>query len=244
MSNKAALITGASSGIGLEIARTLGRLGHDLTVVARRPEKLQEAAAGLAESGYNVQAVPANLAEEEEINQAFAAHRERYGRLDVLVNNAGLGIGRPLEQIEAKHLDMQVAINLRATILGTREGTPMLREAAAEHGSAVIVNTSSFSGVHGQPFLSVYGATKAAIINFSQATQRELGDSGIKVTAICPGFVETAMTEFIREQIPAEKMIRPEDIGAAVDFLLQTSPNCLVPELVMVRQEELSGSMV
>lgn len=244
MAERAALVTGASSGIGLEIARTLGSMGYRLTVTARRPEKLESAAEGLRAEGFTVEAFAANVADEDQLRAAFDAHRGRFGRLDVLVNNAGLGIGRPLEQIEAKHLDMQMAVNFRATVLGVREGLPMLREAGAEHGKALIVNLASFGGKSGQPLISVYGATKAAIINFSQAVQKEVGDAGIQVTALCPGFVETAMTEFIRDQVPAERMMRTSDIAAAVRFLLETSPSCLVPEIVLARRDELTGGLI
>jgi short-subunit dehydrogenase len=244
MSEKAALITGASSGIGFEIARTLGEMGYGLTVASRRAEKIEAAAERLRGEGFEVEAVAANVGDEGELKSVFDRHRDRYGRLDVLVNNAGLGIGRPLEQIEAKHLDMQVAVNFRATVLGTREGLPMLREAGAEHGKALIVNLASFAGQYGQPLISVYGATKAAILNFSEATQKELGDCGIQVTALCPGFVDTAMTEFVREQIPAEEMMRPSDVAAAVRFLLETSPKCLVPEIILARASELKGGLI
>jgi NAD(P)-dependent dehydrogenase (short-subunit alcohol dehydrogenase family) len=238
MAERAALVTGASSGIGLAIARTLGEEGHALTVSARRPEKLEEAAEGLRGEGFEVKSVPANMAEEDEVLAVFAAHREAYGRLDVLVNNAGVGIGAPMEQIQTKHLDMQLAVNLRALILGTREGLPMLREAGAEHGKALIVNTASIAGKGGQAWLSIYAATKAAVINFTQSTHREAGNAGIQCTALAPGFVETPMTEFVQGQIPPEEMIRPEDLGEAVRFLLRTSRNCHVPEIVFTRPGE------
>jgi short-subunit dehydrogenase len=243
LAQRVALITGASSGIGLELARTLAELGYALTLVARRADKLENAVSGLREQGYTVAADAANVGNEEELVAVFARHRERYGRLDVLVNNAGIGIGQVVEQISAKHLEMQMAVNFGATVIGTREGLPMLRQAAAENGTAQIINMASFGGKVGQPFISVYGATKAAIVNFSEATQKELGDTGIKVTAICPGLVETAMTEFIREQVPAEQMLRPSDVAAAMRFVLETSPNCFVPEIVLARQAELSGNL-
>jgi NAD(P)-dependent dehydrogenase (short-subunit alcohol dehydrogenase family) len=238
MAERAALVTGASSGIGLAIARTLGEEGYALTVSARRPEKLEEAAAGLRADGFEVQVVAANMAEEDDVLAVFAAHREAYGRLDALVNNAGVGIGAPMEEIQTKHLDMQLAVNLRALILGTREGLPLLREAGAEHGKALIVNTASIAGKGGQAWLSIYAATKAAVINFTQSTHREAGGAGIQCTALAPGFVDTAMTEFVKGQVPAEGMIQPADLGEAVRFLLRTSPNCHVPEIVFTRPGE------
>jgi NAD(P)-dependent dehydrogenase (short-subunit alcohol dehydrogenase family) len=238
LADRAALITGASSGIGLAIARTLGEEGYALTVSARRPEKLEDAAASLRADGIEVESVAANMTAEEDIVAVFARHRETYGRLDVLVNNAGVGIGAPMEEIQTKFLDMQLAVNLRALIIGTREGLPMLREAATDHGKALIVNTASIAGKGGQAWLSVYAATKGAVINFTQSTQREVGSAGIQCTALAPGFVDTPMTEFAKGQVPGEEMIRPEDIGEAVRFLLRTSPNCHVPEIVFTRPSE------
>jgi NAD(P)-dependent dehydrogenase (short-subunit alcohol dehydrogenase family) len=238
MAERAALVTGASSGIGLAIARALAEEGHALTISARRAEKLEAAATGLRAEGFEVEAVAANMTEEEDVLAVFAAHRAAYGRLDALVNNAGVGIGAPMEEIQTKHLDMQLAVNLRALILGTREGLPLLREAGAEHGKALIVNTASIAGKGGQAWLSIYAATKAAVINFTQSTHRETGGAGIQCTALAPGFVDTPMTEFAKGQVPAEAMIQPSDLGEAVRFLLRTSRNCHVPEIVFTRPGE------
>ena len=242
MAERAALITGGSSGIGLAIARALGEDDYGLTISARRPEKLEAAAEALRSEGLEVLSVPANMTQEEEVIGAVAQHRERYGRLDVLVNNAGLGIGQPMDQIQTKHLDMQLDINLRALIIGTREALPLLREAGREHGKALIVNTASIAGKSGQPWLSVYAATKAAVLNFTVATQKEVGDAGIQCTALAPGFVDTPMTDYIKDSVKAEEMIQPEDLAEAVRFLLRTSRNCFVPELVFTRPAETVGS--
>src|SRR3954462_4585295 len=102
MAERAALITGGSSGIGLAIARALGQDGYGLTVSARRPEKLEEAVQGLRDEGLDVNAVPANMTDEAAIKQVIDSHRERFGRLDVLINNAGVGIAAPIEQAETK----------------------------------------------------------------------------------------------------------------------------------------------
>jgi NAD(P)-dependent dehydrogenase (short-subunit alcohol dehydrogenase family) len=235
LAEKAALVSGGSSGIGLAIARALGQDGYGLTVSARRPDKLEAAVGDLSSAGLEVQSVPANMADEEELASLVAAHKERFGRLDVLINNAGVGIGEAMDSLTTKYVDMQLGVNLRAVILMTRECLPMLREAGTEHGKALIVNTASVSGKSGQPWLSVYSATKAAVIGYSQATQKEVAGQGIQVTALAPAFVDTPMTDFVKSQVEAEAMIRPEDIAESVRFLLRTSPNCLVPELVFLR---------
>jgi NAD(P)-dependent dehydrogenase (short-subunit alcohol dehydrogenase family) len=238
LAERAALVTGGSSGIGLAIARALGEDGYAVTISARRAQKLEGAADELRADGLEVQSVPAQMAEEEDVVKLVAAHKEKYGRLDVLVNNAGVGIGQPLEEIRTKFLDMQLDVNLRSLIIATREALPMLKEAGAEHGKALIANTASIAGKSGQAWLSIYAATKAAVINFSVGTQKELGEAGIQVTALAPAFVDTPMTDFAKEAVAAEQMIRPEDIAEAVRFLLRTSPNCVVPEIVFARPGE------
>jgi NAD(P)-dependent dehydrogenase (short-subunit alcohol dehydrogenase family) len=235
LTEKAALVTGGSSGIGLAIARALGEDGYGLTVSARRPEKLEAAAEDLRSAGLDVLSVPANMADEEALSSLVAAHEERFGRLDVLINNAGVGIGEAMDSLTTKYVDMQLGVNLRAVILVTRECLSMLREAGAEHGKALIVNMASVSGKAGQAWLSVYSATKAAVIGFSQATQMEIAGQGIQVTAFAPAFVDTPMTDFAKEQVAAEAMIRPEDIAEGVRFLLRTSPNCIVSEIAFLR---------
>jgi NAD(P)-dependent dehydrogenase (short-subunit alcohol dehydrogenase family) len=238
MPDRAALVTGASSGIGLAIAEVLGETGHGLTVAARRPEKLAGAVEQLRGKGYEVEEVAANLTSEEDVQRVAAAHRERFGRLDVLVNSAGVGIGAPLAEIQTKRADMQLDVNLRAIVLFYRECADLLRAAGAEHRNALVVNLSSISGKSGQPWLSVYSATKAAVVGWTQAMNKELNGEGIKSVALCPGFVDTPMTEFIREQVKQQDMIQTADIAGAVRFLLALSPACVIPEIVFQRPGE------
>ena len=235
MAERAAIVTGASSGIGLAIARVLGEEGFGITMAARRPEKLDDAVAGLAADGFDVHGVAVNVTEEKEIEKVVAAHRERYGRLDVLVNNAGVGVGAPLAEIVTKRLDMQLDVNLRSIVLFYRESLPMLQAAGAEHRNALVVNTSSISGKRAEGWLSVYSATKHGVVGWTEAMNRELGPHGIKSTALCPAFVDTPMTDFVKEHVPPEEMIRPEDIAEAVRYLLKVSPACVVPEMMFVR---------
>ncbi len=233
--DRAAIVTGASSGIGLAIARVLGQEGYALTVAARRPDKLDAAAKGLADEGFDVHAVAANLGDEDEIKKVVHAHAERHGRLDVLVNNAGVGVGSTVSDIDTKRLDMQLDINLRSIVLFYRECVGLLRQAASEHKNAIVVNTASISGKHGEPWLSVYSATKHGVVGWTEAMNKELGAEGIKSTALCPAFVDTPMTDFVKDHVAAEDMIRPEDIAEAVRYLLKVSPACIVPEMMFVR---------
>src|SRR5829696_5246823 len=235
METRAALITGGSSGIGLAIARALGQDGYGITLSARRPDKLEGAAQGLRDQGLDVLSVPANMADEEEIKKVAAAHRERFGRLDVLINNAGLGIGAAVADTETKKLDLQLNVNLRAVYLLARECIPMLKEAGAEHGKALMANTASYAGKHGQGWLAAYSATKFGVVGLSQALHKELSRDGVQVTALCPGFVATPMTDWVEGEVPKEEMIQPEDIAEGIRFLLRTTRNCVVPELQFVR---------
>jgi NAD(P)-dependent dehydrogenase (short-subunit alcohol dehydrogenase family) len=238
VAERAALISGGSSGIGLAIARALGEDGYAVTISARRAEKLEGAAEELRGEGLEVHSMAANMTNEDEVKALVASHRDKFGRLDVLVNNAGVGIGQPMGEIQTKHLDMQIGVNLRSLIIATREALPMLIEAGKEHGKALIVNMASIAGKTGQGWLSVYSATKGGVVSFSQATQKEMDRTGIQVTAFCPAFVDTPMTEFAKANVAAEEMIRPEDIAEAVRYLLKTSPACLVPEIVFTRPGE------
>jgi NAD(P)-dependent dehydrogenase (short-subunit alcohol dehydrogenase family) len=235
MPDRAALVTGGSSGIGLAIADLLGQEGYALTVASRRPDKLSAVAEELRGKGYDVEDVAANLTDEEDVKRVVAAHRERFGRLDVLVNSAGVGVGAPVAEIETKRVDMQLDLNLRAIILFYRECAELLRAAGAEHQNALVINLSSIAGKSGAGWLSVYAATKAAVLGWTQSMNQELVSDGIKSVALCPGFVDTPMTDFVKGQVAPEEMIQTSDIAEAVRFLLRTSPYCLVPEIVFER---------
>jgi NAD(P)-dependent dehydrogenase (short-subunit alcohol dehydrogenase family) len=236
MPERAALVTGGSSGIGLAIARMLGKdLGYGVTVNGRRPDKLEAAVNQLKEEGIDATAAPGNMADEDEIKRVVGQHRDTYGRMDVLINNAGVGIGAAIADAETKKLDMQLNVNLRGVYLILRESIPMLKEAGHEHKKALVVNTASIAGKYGQAWLSMYSATKFAVVGLSQSAHRELAGDGIQVTAFCPGFVDTPMTEWTKGEVSAEEMIQPSDIAEAVRFLLSTSPACIVPEIQFIR---------
>jgi NAD(P)-dependent dehydrogenase (short-subunit alcohol dehydrogenase family) len=238
MAERAAIVTGASSGIGLALAHMLGEEGYGLTIASRRPEKLEPAAEELRAAGYEVEALPANFGaadSEAEVQKVVAAHRERFGRLDVLCNNAGVGIGAAVEEIQAKRMDIQISTNIRQIILFYRETVEMLKAAGAEHKNANVINTASISGKVAEAWLSVYSATKHAVVGWTQAMNKELSSHGIKNCALCPAFVDTPMTDFVKGQVDAESMITTTDIAEMVRALLRLSPGCVVPEIIFDR---------
>jgi NAD(P)-dependent dehydrogenase (short-subunit alcohol dehydrogenase family) len=223
---RAALITGGSSGIGLAIARMLRDEGFDLTLAARTREKVEAAARDLGALG-----VPANVANEEDCRRLVDEHRERYGRLDLLVNSAGMGIAGPIDQLPTKHIDLQLNVNVRGMMLVTVAALPLLREA---HG--VIVNLASIAGTIPSPRLPVYGATKAAVIQFTKTLNHGEQEHGVRATALSPGFVATPMTE--GAPVPQDRMIRAEDCAEIVRTLLRLSPYARIPHVVIERVGE------
>jgi NAD(P)-dependent dehydrogenase (short-subunit alcohol dehydrogenase family) len=189
--------------------------------------------------GFEVEAVPANMAQEEGVREVVERHRERFGRLDVLVNNAGVGIGAAASEHETKFVDLQLGVNLRAIILFYRECAELLRAAGAEHRNALVVNMASIAGKSPQPWLSVYSATKAAVAAYTVSMNKEFAKHGVKSVAFAPGFVDTDMTDFVKSKVPAEEMLRPSDMAEALRFLLRVSPMCLVPEIIFQRPQEI-----
>jgi NAD(P)-dependent dehydrogenase (short-subunit alcohol dehydrogenase family) len=238
MADRAAIVTGASRGIGLALAETLGEAGYGLTLSARKPDPLEETAERLRDRGFDVETAPANMSDEEAVGEVVRRHRERFGRLDVLVNSAGVGIGAAAGDHQDKFIDMQLDVNLRAIVILYRECVDMLRAAGAEHRNALVVNLASIAGKSPSPWLSVYSATKAGVVAYTQAMNKELNSEGIKSVAFCPGFVDTDMTDFIKSEVPPEEMIRTSDISAALRFLLEVSPACVIPEIIFQRPGE------
>jgi NAD(P)-dependent dehydrogenase (short-subunit alcohol dehydrogenase family) len=227
----AALVTGGSSGIGLAIARMLQDEGFELTLVSRRPERVEAAAAELGAAS-----VAANVAEAEECERVLAEHRDRFGRLDVLVNSAGIGIGGRVEELPAKHLDLQLGVNLRGLFLMTQAAIPLLRESRGW-----VVNLASIAGTVPTPGLATYGATKAAVIALTRSLNEELDTDGVRAIALCPGFVDTPMAQW--SGIEPSEMIQPEDCAEVVRMCLRLSPQARIPQVVIERMGSRAGDV-
>jgi NADP-dependent 3-hydroxy acid dehydrogenase YdfG len=239
VAERAALITGGSSGIGFAIAKALGDAGYAVTISGRREDKLRAAGEDLRSGGIEVNDVVAPADQEDALIALVNSHVEKFGRIDVLVNSAGVGIGGQLEGYDTKFIDMQLAVNIRSMIIVTREAMPYLKEATKlnDNGMAHVINLASIAGRYGQPWLSLYAATKAAVANWTNGMHKEFQNEGIRFTALSPAFVETPMTEFASKSggVAGEDMIRPEDLSSAVLWLLQLSPQVRIPEIIFER---------
>jgi NAD(P)-dependent dehydrogenase (short-subunit alcohol dehydrogenase family) len=232
---RAALVTGASSGIGLGLAHMLGQEGFALTISGRRQAKLADAAAELRQEGFAVAEYAFNLTEAQAASGLITAHRERYGRLDVLVNNAGLGILAPLDGPETRYIDLQIDVNLRSLIHVFREAAELLLAAGKEPDGALVINLASFAGKQGQASLGAYSAAKAGVVGFTEAMNREFGPRGVKCCAFCPGYVDTPLAEVIRDRVAPEEMIRVDDLAEVGRCLLHLSRQCVIPEIMFMR---------
>jgi NAD(P)-dependent dehydrogenase (short-subunit alcohol dehydrogenase family) len=223
---KAALVTGGSSGIGLAIARMLGTEGFELTLASRRHERVEAAAVELGAVGIAV-----DVSKEEDCRRVVDEHRERHGRLDVLVNSAGIGIGGKIDELPAKHLDLQLDVNLRGLMLVTAAALPLLRESGG-----LIVNLASIAGTVPAAHLPVYAASKAAVISFTRSLNSGEEAHGVRATALSPGFVDTPMAQW--SGLESNEMIQPEDCAEVVRTLLRLSPHARIPHVVIERLGE------
>lgn len=214
LSGQVALITGASSGIGRAIADVFMREGADLVVVARRAERLEALAEDAQRLGRQCRLVTGDAREEDTASRAVQAAITHFGKLDILVNNVGVGVYKNLADTNVEDYDLMMNSNMRSTFLFTRYAVPTL----IRQGSGVILNVSSMAGVMGFAGEAVYCATKFAQVGFTQALDRELRPHGIKVGALCPGGVKTEFaigSGRTEEGVAASNMLEAQDVADA-----------------------------
>src|SRR5690348_1964466 len=187
LDGKVALITGASAGIGLAIARRFLTEGADLAVVARRGERLAAFADEARQAGIRCVVIVGDAREDATAREAVQTTLDTLGRIDLLINNAGMGIYAPLVETSADDYDQMMDTNMRSTFLFTRHTVPSM----LERGAGTIINVASMAGVMGFAGEAAYCASKFAQVGFTQALDRELRPRGIKVGVVCPGGVKT-----------------------------------------------------
>lgn len=232
LDGRVALITGASSGIGHASALALAAEGARLVVTARRQERLEALASRVQEMGSEAAMVVGDAREEGTARSCVALAMERYGRLDILFNNAGIGNYKDLVETSAQEYDEMMDSNMRSTFLFSRQAVPVM----IKQGSGTVLMLSSMAGIYGFGGEAVYCATKFAQVGFAQALDKELRPYGIKVGVICPGGVKT---EFAlgkgrtEEGVAQSGMLEPEDVAGVVLLACSQSPGSRIIEVQM-----------
>ncbi len=224
--NKIAVVTGASSGLGSEFARHLVNHGSRVYGLARRLNRLKSLE---AEIGSEFKPVECDVTDEASVRDAFSG----LDRVDVLINNAGLGRFAPVDGQSKEDWEIQMDTNLTGVYLCTRAAVPLMKAQNQQTGfGGHIVHIASVAGLVGNANLSAYNATKFGLRGFSEATMKELRGDGIKVTCICPGSVATEFSR-VAGSSGAPNPMQPEDIATTVIHVLQSPDNYLISEVVM-----------
>ncbi len=235
---RSALVTGASRGIGLAIARRLAARGFGLTITARDQDRLHGVADELiAQGSPQVVPIAGDLAIEDFPATIAQAHQDAFGSMTALILNAGVGTAGDIATYPARRLDKMVAVNLRAPFLVLQHSLPGLRTWAAtapDHGARVVA-LSSITGVYPEAGLAAYGATKAAVASLIDTLNAEEGGRGVCGTSVCPAYVDTDMSSWAHDLVPAAEMIPAEDIATLVDTLVSLSRRTTVQRLVVSR---------
>jgi 3-oxoacyl-[acyl-carrier protein] reductase len=237
LENQVALITGASAGIGRACARALAAEGARLVLTARRQERLEELAAEVRELGSECIFVAGDAREEATAVQAAQMAVTRFGRLDILINNAGVGNYKNLVDTSAADYDEMMDSNVRSSFLFTRHAVPVM----LEQKRGLVLMISSMAGVYGFPGEAVYCATKFAQVGLAQALDKELRPHGIKVGTICPGGVKTefALGKGRTEASVADSsMLEAEDVAQAVLFACTQPPSSRIIQVQMRTMSE------
>jgi len=225
---RTALVTGATDGIGRATAFALGRAGWQVGCCARTPDKVEQLLAQLGDSGIRASGRPADVGEEREARAAVRHVVETLGPIDALINNAGILIAKPFDQLTLADWDHTMATNVRSLYLMTREVLPEMRR---RHRGA-IVNVASLAGRNGFVGGTAYTASKHAVLGFSRSLMLEVRKEDIRVIAICPGSVDTALLQDqpLLKTDPT-RILRPEDVAATIVQALELPARAMVSEL-------------
>ncbi len=238
-----AMVTGASSGIGLAIAQALAAQGYDLAICARRQDRLDAIALQLTQKGTDILSQTVDLRDEAQILSFFTAIKSRWGRLDVLINNAGLGHKESLTSGSTEAWREMLDVNVLALCICTREALSMMKSAQMTERAGHIVHVSSMSGHRVPDITGMYSATKFAVRSLAETLRRELRSqkSPIRITSVSPGIVETEFAEkYHQSAAKAEdtysqfQVLQADDIANAVIYAL-TQPAHVEINDILVR---------
>ncbi|MDL9946391.1 SDR family oxidoreductase [Gordonia sp. ABSL11-1] len=234
--NKVALVTGASRGIGAAIAERFAADGWDLTISSRGREALEQRAGELAERGAGrVEVIPADMTDPDAVEALAAGHVEAFGRTDALVINAGMGQKGAVADLPVRRFDRLYQVNVRAPYILLQSLIPTLRSTAEAHGAAKVIAVASITGVYPEPELSAYGATKAALISLCETFNLEESVNGVSATTIAPGYVDTDMSDWLKDELPGDEMITVGDVATIAHSVTQLSRFAVLPNVILTR---------
>ena len=231
LAGKVAIVTGASRGIGKAISILLAQSGSRVVLAARSEPQLKSVREEISSQNGEALVIPTDLTVDKEMEQLVQQTLKEWGSVDVLINNAGLGKVAPVVKAKVSDWDETFRVNLRAPMFLSKLVLPTMME----KGEGSIINISSVSGKSGEANGAAYSASKFGLMGFTQSLYEEVREYGIRVAAICPGFVDTPLIPQMR-RMDRSKMIRPEDIAQTVLFVL-TSPATACPVEIIVRPQ-------
>jgi 3-oxoacyl-[acyl-carrier protein] reductase len=231
LEGQTALVTGAGRGIGRTIAMALASKGARVFLAARTASELEATSDEILEQGGDAVAVPTDLAKEADIRSLFERIRTRGGRLDILINNAGVGIYGPLVDFSPEDFDTVMRVNAKAAFLCCQEALRLM----IPREKGYIINISSVVGFKGYPNQAAYTASKHAILGLTKSLAAETQSKGIRVSAILPGGVHTRLIADARPDLDPKILLQPEDIAHTVLFLLSLPERAAIDQIYIRR---------
>ena len=238
MSDQVAIVTGSARGIGKAIAQKLSQIGYKIVICDINEQQIQSTVSELEKSGAKALGVKVDVTNSEDVEALFNKTMEAFGRVDVLVNNAGITKDTLLIRMQESDWDAVLNVNLKGTFLCSRAAAKIMMK----QRSGKIVNISSVVGVMGNVGQSNYAASKGGVIAFTKSIAKELAARGITVNAVAPGYIETEMTKVLPEEVrenflklvPLKRPGKPEDVAEVVAFLASPASDYLTGQVIHV----------
>ncbi|HCY5922897.1 TPA: SDR family oxidoreductase [Staphylococcus aureus] len=225
LTDKVALVTGAGSGIGEAIATLLHEEGAKVVLAGRNKDKLQNAANQLAQDSVKV--VPTDVTKKEEVDELIKIAQQTFGGLDIVINSAGQMLSSKITDYQVDEWDSMIDVNIKGTLYTAQAALPTMLEQSSGH----LINIASISGFEVTKSSTIYSATKVAVHTITQGLEKELAKTGVKVTSISPGMVDTAITAAYN---PTDrKKLEPQDIAEAVLYALTQPKHVNVNEITV-----------
>ncbi|WP_457832483.1 SDR family oxidoreductase [Staphylococcus aureus] len=225
LTDKVAVVTGAGSGIGEAIATLLHEEGAKVVLAGRNKEKLQNVANQLSQDSVKV--VPTDVTNKEEVDELIKIAQQTFGGLDIVINSAGQMLSSKITDYQVDEWDSMIDVNIKGTLYTAQAALPTMLEQSSGH----LINIASISGFEVTKSSTIYSATKAAVHTITQGLEKELAKTGVKVTSISPGMVDTAITDAYN---PTDrKKLEPQDIAEAVLYALTQPKHVNVNEITV-----------